>query len=46
MAGGFSWSPGQLAWTLIVLALGADDDAGAGAFTIAIQKPLRAERIL
>jgi hypothetical protein len=38
--------PGKLAWTLIVLALGADGYAGAGAFTIAIQKLLRAERIL
>ncbi|HEV8720174.1 MAG TPA: hypothetical protein VGW77_05995 [Candidatus Binatia bacterium] len=42
--------PGKLAWTLIVLALaqalGADDGAGARAFIIAIQKPLRAERIL
>jgi hypothetical protein len=42
--------PGKLAWTLIVLALaqalGADGGAGAGALIMAIQKPLRAVRIL
>jgi hypothetical protein len=38
--------PGKLAWTLIVLALAADGGAGAGALIMAIQKPLRAVRIL